>query len=377
MPILKDLLETAAGATTAGATAASSVAGYRAPLFSKKKKKKDKKHIIRRGPPVSTYGFKFVGEHFTLTDFLSEKVGGDDIDTSDVIAKLKAAEKSAEYENDDTTAFALEDENGKMVKVWVPSEQADDFQSALEMALSKNDEDENEENSALEIAEVLWKMRKDFDIINVEWGEIPEDQEEVVPSDVEVEGEGDDVEGGAEEAVGPQGEEAPEGEGKSEGGEEGEMVPGGEEVPGEMGGNEEAASALQQVIDAMKADAEARKADAEAKKAEAEAEAAKYAAQAAEAKVKQEEEILDMEDYYNQKKEEDNEAKRLAQLAKFKHDLAKDQGASLSSETSKPAPEELPPPPAKEEQEEVSRGHYVPPRDQLSDMIQHALRRGR
>jgi hypothetical protein len=47
------------------------------------------------------------------------------------------------------------------------------------------------------------------------------------------------------------------------------------------------------------------------------------------AKVKQEEQILDMEAHDKQQKGAEKEAKRLAKLAKWKHDMEKDEGTSF------------------------------------------------
>ena len=64
----------------------------------------------------------------------------------------------------------------------------------------------------------------------------------------------------------------------------------------------------------------------------AKAEQAKYAAQAASAKVKQEEEVLDMESYYDAKNQEKKEAKKLAQLAQWKHDMSNDEQQAAREE---------------------------------------------
>ncbi|MCK5307708.1 MAG: hypothetical protein KAJ73_03770, partial [Zetaproteobacteria bacterium] len=84
----------------------------------------------------------------------------------------------------------------------------------------------------------------------------------------------------------------------------------------------DAKSALDAVIDMMKADAEARKADAEAKTAESGAKIAALNTQAAEAQVKKSEEVMDMEAYYNKQSDKDKETKQLTKLAKYKHDLS-------------------------------------------------------
>ncbi len=225
-------------------------------------------------------------------DRLSEaNTGENKFNMADVLSKLDAAEKKAKV-NGDTVTFGLEDEDGNVIKVHVRADQAKEFETALANMLAGQDENEDDENNSLEIAEVIFNLKDKFDIVDAEWPEITGDEEEQ-----------ETVEPGEEEAA------------------ELEMEP-------EKG----AESALQQVIDVLKADAEAKKAEAEAKTAEARAKEAEYTAQASANKVKQEEEILDMEAYYKQKKEKEKEAKTLAQLAQYKHDQASDRETELSGE---------------------------------------------
>lgn len=273
-----------------GAVSAGDIAGVHAPIGTEptenqKRKKKKKSSLLKR---------IIVGE------------GEKSFSAADVISKLKAAEKSAGVE-DDTVSFGLEDESGNMVKVFVRADQAKEFEAALETALAGKDDEGDNENTTFEIAEVLFDLKDKFDIIDIEWGAIPEDEEE----NQEVAGDEEGNEGDDELGLG------------DEEGDDDEMV------ADEMGGEEDAKTALTQVIDMMKADAEAKKAEAEAKKAEAEAKSAEYASKAAGEKVKQEEEILDMETFNKKKSDESKESKRLAQLAKYKHDLAGENGADV------------------------------------------------
>jgi hypothetical protein len=78
---------------------------------------------------------------------------------------------------------------------------------------------------------------------------------------------------------------------------------------------------LKQVIDMMSKDAEARKSEAQAREAEANTRQAGAARDHAMAKVKQEEQFLDMDAYDKNQKAKDKEAKRLAQLARWKHQM--------------------------------------------------------
>lgn len=372
MGILEDLMETAAGGVAA--TSAHSVAGVRLPLgFGKGKKSNKKKKSKKKtnGPVGNVYSFKFFSED---TDVDSN------FDSADVISKLKDSAKKAKIEGEGTTAFALEDEEGRMIKVWVPDDQADDFQDSLEQALNGNDDDDDEENTETEIAEVLWNLRKDFDIVNVEWeDDIPEDQEETLPADVEEQPSPSEETAG--DALG--GEEGGDG---GEGGEGEDAMTADNELGAEAGlGDEEGAkSALQSVIDMMKADAEARRAEAEAKAAEAKARESEAGIKMAQQKVDQEEKVLDMEAYYDKQKEEKGETERLAKLAKYQHDLAGEKGGGLSGGTE---PEEaLPTPPETQndfvpnEDEEFSRvghgGDTSISKSELGALLLKALRKG-
>lgn len=227
-------------------------------------------------------------------------------DTSGVIAKLKDLEHREKDDFRDTTTFGLEDEHGNLVRVVVKTEQAPQFEEALQTFLSQDTEDDR----PLEVSEILFKLKDQFDIVDVVWPDVEEDEEE------------DTMMGGEQ----PMGDDMAGAEGEMPLGAEGEVPLGAE---GEMPPVEPAAdpaSMLTQVLDMMKADAEARKADAEARKAEAKAKEADAVINQAMSKVKQEEQYLDMEAYNKAKKEEERETKRLAQLAKWKHDVAREGG---------------------------------------------------
>ena len=101
-----------------------------------------------------------------MKESLGVDLGGTDFDASDVVSRIDAASKKAD-QNEDTTAFGLEDEDGNMVKVYVRDEQAEDFEKELAALLAGEDENDDEENSSLEIAEVLFKLKDKYDIVDV------------------------------------------------------------------------------------------------------------------------------------------------------------------------------------------------------------------
>ena len=326
--------------------------------------------------PRTNWGWRILGEMADTVGSLSGQGEESTFDPADVMSKLKKAEKQVDAE-DDTITFGMEDEDGNVVKVYVRKEQADEFETALAGMLAGEQEDdeyeyeeEEEGSSGTEIAEVLFKLKDKFDIVDVEWPEIEgdvEEEQELGGGEMGgAEGGGEmGAEGGAEGGAGGEGEmgaEGGEGEMGAEGGEGDELdLEGGDDLEGgeeggegegdELdleGGEEEgdmeaeggAESALQQVIDMMKADAEARKAESEAKAKEAEARAAEAHAQAAAAKVSQEEQVLDAEAHEEQKKAEKDETERLAKMAKYRHAQAAGAEASMA---------------AAEDEEEISR----------------------
>lgn len=313
-----------------GSTGANAMASVPALMFNKKRK------MIRRSIPTQESNNHFVNYSRTLTkegtfnkggilnltkirekgqsqlqyamSLISEDItGATDFDVADVLSKLEAAEKKAKVEKD-TVTFGLENEDGGIVRVYVRKDQADDFEQALSQLLAGSDNNNDDENTSMEIAEVLFKLKDRYDIVDVDWGDIPEDEEQEQT-----------VDDGNQQPP-------PENGGQEQPGEENpiDQAAGeeGTELPSEDNTQEKAKSALDSVIDLMKADAKAKQAEADARAAEARAKEAEWTAKAASAKVKQEEKILDMETHEKEIKQQDKEAKTLAKLAKYEHDKA-------------------------------------------------------
>ena len=228
--------------------------------------------------------------------------GEGEFDQSSVISKLKALENKEKADVRDTVTFGIEDENNQVVRVTIRAEQAGEFEKALQAVMADMEEDEN---SKIEIAEVLFKLKDNFDIVDVVWPEIEEDEE--VPR---------------QQFGDEQGEPGAEGDGleglEGEGGEGDPLADLEDDGAGE---ESEVKGLLSQVIDMMKADAAARQADAEARIADAKAREQELGAKQALAKIKQEEQFLDMEEYEKKQKAQEKEAKRLAQLARWKSQM--------------------------------------------------------
>ena len=287
---------------------------------------------------------------------------------ADVMSKIKKSEKDAEVKKD-LTGFALEDDEGKIMKVYVNKEEAGDFEEALNTELMKN---QNDEFNHREIGEVLFDLKKNFEIVNIEMDAIPEDEEE----DQNIEASGGEEGGGS--GLKLDGEEGGDVLDKDKGtkeddGEKGEdeldlgdeMEPGGDLGDEDLGGEDDAKSALNAVIDMMTADAKAKEAEANAKAKEAEARIAELNTKAAEAQVKKSEEMMDMETFNNEKSTADKESKELTKLAQYRHDMKNDAPQAKT---------DFIPQGKAEEEEEVESSKYMLKRA-LTDLLRDSAMR--
>jgi hypothetical protein len=308
MDLLKLINEEAAS----GAVGTGAVAGHAMPLFTSLVKRQ----ILNTNTKPAKIKYSNKNKKKTYLDLKNtfESVNND---RSEVISKLQALERKNSTSYIHTTSFGLQDEKGNIIKITVPNEEAEEFERVLRAILA----DEEADQKNIDVAEILWNLKDRFNIINVDWPEVEEDEEQdqTVQSDQQTpptpeEGEADEISNllGADENS--------------------QQSP--EETPGTK-------DLLQQVIDMMKADAEARKKEAEAREKEAQAEIEELSMKQAVAKVKQEEMFLDMEEYNKAKKAKEQEAKRLAKLAKWKHDMAKEQGLEDTPEADLPMPSEM------------------------------------
>ncbi len=316
MSLLYNLVQEMASAGSTGAGGIAAVPGslFGGGVIDAEKTKQRRKKMIRRV--------------MNMKESLGVDLGRTDFDASDVVSRIDAAAKKAN-QNDDTTAFGLEDEDGNMVKVYVRNDQAEQFEKELSALLAGELDNDEEDNSALEIAEVLFKLKDKFDIVDVEWPGIEGDTEE--EQEIDNPGDTNDI---TASSAGQQnfdnGVDAQPGEANDMEDIDSSGEPDGETMAPDEGAAE---TALQQVIDMLKADAEAKKEEALARAAEARAKEAEYTAQASAGKIRKEEQVLDMETAEKTKKEEEEETKKMAKLARYQYQTAQDAEVKLSMES--------------------------------------------
>jgi hypothetical protein len=219
--------------------------------------------------------------------------------------KIDNAMKQNEVGKDEgynVSTFGLQDADGNVVRVSVKREQANEFETRLNQILSDVD-------NKKEIAEIIYMLKSDFEILDVDWAE-PITEDDPAPGE---EGEGEDE-------FSLDGEEGEDGEGGlddlsldgEEGGEDGELDLGaGEDEAPSVDLQQSTVELLQQVIDLLKKETESRAADADLK-------TTKTDSLRQEEEIKRQQEIADMEKYEEKEKEEKKNERLFQRLAKFR-----------------------------------------------------------
>lgn len=250
-------------------------------------------------------------------------------DVETMKSKLADVQRKQDIEGS-TTAFAFEDDEGHLVKVYVSKDQAENFKKELGDLL------DTAEHEDLEISEVIYRLHQKYDIVNVEWceGSIPED-EEVVDPNAPIE---DNVDA--------------ENKGMPNPDETGDMAATDQSDPNAVSADPMSADAqtapvdvnaevskmamLDKVLGLLQARTDADRAKAEAEKAKSDVEASRVAAQAAAQYASSQEELMDMDNYNKRSQEEKREATLQSKLIRYRHDLRKQSTSSLEDKLKDP-----------------------------------------
>jgi hypothetical protein len=254
-------------------------------------------------------------------------------DIDSVFSRLGSMEKKGETRRTEGVTFGIEDDNGNIMKVTVRADQAKDFEAEVARYLA--DIKLNVENLPLprnhkeiSMAELLFNMRTKFDIIDVEFPNIPDDVIYNADDASPANNVGDNVEAEIDELNNPLDltdfDEVEDNEANLDNDETEEIETDSDTVEdfpeseSEEQTMSDEGSILAKVIDMLKsqADSEIERAKAEAEKARAEQ--ARYTAQATQFAIRDQEEQLKYEMEIEEQKEREKEAKRVADLAKHR-----------------------------------------------------------
>jgi len=219
----------------------------------------------------------------------------EEVDTDEMIARMRNYENTAK--NDITKhnidIFGLEDDEGNLIKIYINKSDSESFSKELDNYLDQAD------NSNIEIPEIIFNLKNQFNIIDVVWPTYGEDEEESTVSDDTI---------GTEDGGETDGE-----EGESEN--DSEITSDGEEDMGdEASAENDPQTILNNIIKMMTANAEATKAEARAKEAQ-------YNAINADSNIKKAEEMADMDDYFKKKAESAKDEATLKKLVQYRSDV--------------------------------------------------------
>lgn len=328
MSKLKNIFENVA----AGSVGAASIAGARGALFVTSRPM-PAPGVVTMSPYAPKSSTKRKGKKIKVSTVI-ESENLDTVTTSSLKDLLRQKQRDSEL-RDTTEVLALEDSDGAVVKVYVKKDQAEDFKAAIQSCLADAEEE------GKELAEVLFDLHRDFDIVSVDWGKgsIPEDEEETNPDEVT-----DSVD--AEDKDYPDSEELGDVEAESQTNPDDASADLGDEMDlddlspdaagADVGGAIDQGQLLNQILQLLTAQASAQHAKADAEKAEADVRAAEAAGKAASQYASHQEEVMDMENFNKRAQEEKRENQIQAKLLRYRHDLRKDDDTSLEDKLNDP-----------------------------------------
>lgn len=229
-----------------------------------------------------------------------------------IMDRLTSFNKKHEYNDRDLRFFGMEDESGQVIKVAVKKADAAEFEVALQNELA---ELESSSDYDAPVAEILFKLKDQFEIVDVKWPKIEQDEEvdqRAVSPDLDT-----DVDSDQDEL-------------RLDFDDDDSDTDIDQDAPAPDNGSSEqlnqVTDLMNKFIEVMKAETSARQAEADARKREAQMREQELAIQQTVARIKQEEQILDMEADMKARKEQDQEVRTLAQLAQWRSETARDQG---------------------------------------------------
>lgn len=276
-----------------------------------------------------------------------------DYSLEQIYSKLSGIENSSRRDDENAVTYGVEDDLGNLMKVTIKTDQAKDFEVELAKELSDLEAYKTtgykSGSTNISMAEVLYNLRKKFDIVDVDFPQIPsnavyktkEGFEEISPEDFDVSDLENQTPVGDTEALGFEGDgespENPDNDTSEEGGGVGEDTDVDistdadstdedsnkdfevDDVLGEPleGGEPSQDDILTQVIQMLKSEAEARKAQHEAEIEKSKTLQAELSIQAAKEEMNKQEELARMEEEIRQQKEREKQAEEMAKLAKF------------------------------------------------------------
>lgn len=286
----------------------------------------------------------------------------EDVSLDQIYSKLSGIEQSSR-KYDGSVTYGVEDDHGNIMKVSVRADQAQDFEVALSRQLADLEQfkmtGRGGHGREVSMAEILYNLKLNFDIVDVDFPKIPHEKvyqvAEVItgdspafneapedsPEDADMGGDSMDMDSirdkfGSNEdpdIESPmENDELDDVDSSEDGGDGGDDdslglgdLPIGEPLDS---GEESEISLLKNIIDMLSSEAEARTAQYNAEAEKSKEAQAKYSMMAAQRDAEDQLELMQMEDEKRIQREREAEAKKMADLAKYR--LQKSSGLKVT-----------------------------------------------
>ncbi len=197
-----------------------------------------------------------------------------------------------------TSTFGLQDADGNIVRVTVNREEAADFEQQLNSLLADT---ENQK----EIAEILYILRNDFEILDVDWADsITEDEDEEAVDASPSEDSGLDDESDLDL--------------DSDEDEDGEEIDIDSDGASDMDMQQNTVELLQQVIELLRTETESRSAEAELRTAKAQSQTQQVQADQHQREIDQQVEMANVEKFEEEEKEKNKHEKLIQRIARYR-----------------------------------------------------------
>jgi hypothetical protein len=269
---------------------------------------------------------------------------GESVDLNDVSSRLRYLQTGATDE--ETVTYGVEDDQGNLMKITVKARVAKDFEDRLSAEIHKNLQfdsnfDKITNRNAPSMAEVLFRLKDEFEIIDVEFPTIPKNTVYKAPGIDMREPDTDVGNTDLDNDLGYEDYDTSDSDTDKDEFGIGDLDLSDDNIDDEYKNNEfsnkeedlsddesvedfSSKSApkgteelLSAILKMLQSDAEAKKAQAEAEAEKARALQAEYSAKAASASIEQQKELISMEQEIAKQKQKEKEARKLADLAKF------------------------------------------------------------
>jgi hypothetical protein len=262
-----------------------------------------------------------------VTDMIPKKINKlyESTDISDVFATLKNSEYKS-VERKDTVVFGIEDDDGNIMRITLPSEQGNEFEIRVskELAEIEDFKKSGHVGKNMSMAELLYELKKEFDILDVDFPKIPSDviyNEKNTTTSVEEVQDDFNQDENLEKSDDMEMQDMDDMNGAPDGSDmqdmddmEDDSVEDFEEPQGNS-----AESILASVMATLKAQADAEKAKADAEAEKAKAQQAEYSSKIASMEMDKQQQMMEIEAEMDAQKEKEKEAKKMADIARHNY----------------------------------------------------------